>query len=50
MNSICSMYGITRKKSQIPAAGAAKDLWVTYMIGWKAAKDLWVIFMIGEAS
>ena len=45
-----NMYGITEKISNRRGAGAAKDLWVTYMIGWNAAKDLWVIFMIGEAS
>ena len=45
-----NMYGITEKISNRRGAGAAKDLWVTYMIGWKAAKDLWVTFMIGEAS
>ena len=39
-----------QKKSRIAGAGAAKDLWVTYMIGSKTAKDLWVTFMIGEAS
>ena len=38
-----------QKKSRIAGAGAAKDLWVTYMIGCKTAKDLWVTFMIGEA-
>ena len=39
-----------QKKSRIAGAGAAKELWVTYMIGSKTAKDPWVTFMIGEAS